>query len=84
MEIEQKIELFIKINYLYFNYSDENTAVNHSGGLTTVSQVSGNENYGWRMPHSESSMDAESLCMTNAVLSDSGYAHPSRRSSVSD
>lgn len=38
---------------------------------------------GWRRPRSESSADAESVYMTNAVLSDSGYAHPSRRSSVS-
>lgn len=38
---------------------------------------------GWRRPRSESSADAESVYMTNAVLSDSGYAQASRRSSVS-
>lgn len=42
------------------------------------------DGYGvWRRPRSESSADAESVYMTNAVLSDSGYAHHSRRSSVS-
>jgi len=40
---------------------------------------------GWRRPRSESSADAESVYLTNAVMSDSGYAHGlhSRRSSVS-
>lgn len=62
--------------------SDETTAVNHSGLIT---QITSNDcdGYGWRRPRSESSADAESVYMTNAVLSDSGYAHPSRRSSVS-
>lgn len=39
--------------------------------------------YSWRRPRSESSADAESMYMTNPVLSDSGYAQQSRRSSVS-
>lgn len=51
-----------------------------------ITQVtSDGDGYGvWRRPRSESSADAESVYMTNAVLSDSGYAHHSRRSSVSD
>lgn len=49
-----------------------------------ITQVtSDGDGYGvWRRPRSESSADAESVYMTNAVLSDSGYAHHSRRSSV--
>lgn len=51
----------------------------------SVSQVNSSDADGWRRPRSESSADAESVYMTNAVLSDSGYAHGahSRRSSVS-
>lgn len=50
-----------------------------------ITQVtSDGDGYGvWRRPRSESSADAESVYMTNAVLSD-GYAHHSRRSSVSE
>lgn len=63
-------------------FSDETTQVNHSGMITQV--TSDGDGYGvWRRPRSESSADAESVYMTNAVLSDSGYAHHSRRSSVS-
>ncbi len=76
------------INQLNFNFplfstfSDETTQVNHSGMITQV--TSDGDGYGvWRRPRSESSADAESVYMTNAVLSDSGYAHHSRRSSVS-
>lgn len=50
-----------------------------------ISQVTATDGDGygvWRRPRSESSADAESCYMTNAVLSDS-YAHQSRRSSVS-
>lgn len=63
--------------------SDETTAVNHSGMIT---QIASNEcdSYGWRRPRSESSADAESMYMTNPVLSDSGFAQQSRRSSVSN
>lgn len=70
--------------FIYFyNFSDENTAVNHSG-VHSVSQVTTTDGDGWRRPRSESSADAESVYMTNAVLSDSGYGHGlSRRSSVS-
>lgn len=67
------------------SFSDENTAVNHTGAVT-ISQVAAQETDGWRRPRSESSGDAESMYMTtNTVLSDSGYAHgpQSRRSSVS-
>lgn len=67
------------------SFSDENTAVNHTGAVT-ISQVAAQETDGWRRPRSESSADAESMYMTtNTVLSDSGYAHgpQSRRSSVS-
>ncbi|XP_037024324.1 muscarinic acetylcholine receptor DM1 isoform X2 [Bradysia coprophila] len=63
------------------NSSDETTQVNHSGMITQV--TSDGDGYGvWRRPRSESSADAESVYMTNAVLSDSGYAHHSRRSST--
>lgn len=50
-----------------------------------MSQITSSDVEGWRRPRSESSADAESVYMTNAVLSDSGYAHGahSRRSSVS-
>lgn len=71
-------------NNFFFSFSDENTAVNHTGAVT-ISQVA-QENDAWRRPRSESSGDAESMYMTtNTVLSDSGYAHgpQSRRSSVS-
>ncbi|XP_021708563.1 muscarinic acetylcholine receptor DM1 [Aedes aegypti] len=63
------------------NSSDENTAVNHSGA---IAQLTNAEPDGWRRPRSESSADAESVYMTNAVISDSGYGHGmlSRRSSV--
>lgn len=76
-----KILSFINLISVLFS-SDETTAVNHSGMIT---QVTGTETDGysvWRRPRSESSADAESCYMTNAVLSDSGYAHQSRRSSV--
>lgn len=63
-------------------FSDETTAVNHSGLITQITS-SDCDGYGWRRPRSESSADAESVYMTNAVLSDSGYAQQSRRSSVS-
>ncbi|XP_055693781.1 muscarinic acetylcholine receptor DM1 isoform X2 [Lutzomyia longipalpis] len=65
------------------NSSDENTAVNYSGGMPAT-QVGAPETEGWRRPRSESSADAESVYMTNAVLSDSAYAHGtlSRRSST--
>ncbi|XP_055592491.1 muscarinic acetylcholine receptor DM1 [Uranotaenia lowii] len=63
------------------NSSDENTAVNHSGA---IAQLANAEPDGWRRPRSESSADAESVYMTNAVMSDSGYGHGmlSRRSSL--
>ncbi|XP_053686071.1 muscarinic acetylcholine receptor DM1 [Sabethes cyaneus] len=63
------------------NSSDENTAVNHSGA---IAQLASAESDGWRRPRSESSADAESVYMTNAVISDSGYGHGilSRRSSI--
>ncbi|XP_055538267.1 muscarinic acetylcholine receptor DM1 isoform X2 [Wyeomyia smithii] len=63
------------------NSSDENTAVNHSGA---IAQLANAESDGWRRPRSESSADAESVYMTNAVISDSGYGHGmlSRRSSI--
>ncbi|EJY58035.1 AAEL017181-PA, partial [Aedes aegypti] len=63
------------------NSSDENTAVNHSGA---IAQLTNAEPDGWRRPRSESSADAESVYMTNAVISDSGYGHGmlSRRSSI--
>lgn len=50
-----------------------------------ITQITSSEcdAYSWRRPRSESSADAESMYMTNAVLSDSGYAQQSRRSSVS-
>lgn len=67
---------------IFITYSDENTAVNHSGAISQA--VSSDQDGGWRRPRSESSADAESVYMTNAVMSDSGYAHGlhSRRSSV--
>lgn len=73
------------LNQFFFSLfgfsSDETTQVNHSGMITQV--TSDGDGYGvWRRPRSESSADAESVYMTNAVLSDSGYAHHSRRSSV--
>ncbi|XP_058838152.1 muscarinic acetylcholine receptor DM1 isoform X2 [Topomyia yanbarensis] len=63
------------------NSSDENTAVNHSGA---IAQLTNADPDGWRRPRSESSADAESVYMTNAVISDSGYGHGmlSRRSSI--
>lgn len=51
-----------------------------------ISQVPTNESDGygvWKRPRSESSVDADSVYMTNNVLSDPGFTHPSRRSSVS-
>ncbi|CAD7089650.1 unnamed protein product [Hermetia illucens] len=65
------------------NSSDETTAVNHSG---VVSISHGSDHDGWRRPRSESSADAESVYMTNAVLSDSGYGHGihSKRSSITN
>lgn len=79
--IAHQTELWIysKYEFIEFICSDENTAVNHS---STVTQETAD---GWRRPRSESSADAESVYMTNAVISDSGYAHGmhSRRSSVS-
>ncbi|XP_055386859.1 muscarinic acetylcholine receptor DM1 isoform X2 [Condylostylus longicornis] len=57
------------------NSSDENTAVNHSGGISHVGGSGNNEHEGWRRPRSESSADAESVYMTNAVLADSSYSH---------
>ncbi|XP_059607679.1 muscarinic acetylcholine receptor DM1 [Phlebotomus argentipes] len=65
------------------NSSDENTAVNHSGGMT-VAQLATTEAEGWRRPRSESSADAESVYMTNPGLSDGTYTHGalSRRSST--
>lgn len=74
------------IRSFLFHSSDENTAVNHAG-VMSVSQLAsavGEGGEGWRRPRSESSADAESVYMTNAVLSDSGYAQASRRSSVSE
>ncbi|KFB47375.1 AGAP010513-PA-like protein [Anopheles sinensis] len=64
------------------NSSDENTAVNHSGGHALPASVADAD--GWRRPRSESSADAESVYMTNAVLPDGGYGHGmlSRRSSI--
>uniref|UniRef100_A0A182J004 G-protein coupled receptors family 1 profile domain-containing protein n=1 Tax=Anopheles atroparvus TaxID=41427 RepID=A0A182J004_ANOAO len=61
---------------------DENTAVNHSGGHALPANVADPD--GWRRPRSESSADAESVYMTNAVLPDGGYGHGmlSRRSSI--
>lgn len=61
--------------------------MNHAG-VMSVSQLASavgeaGEGGGWRRPRSESSADAESVYMANAVLSDSGYAQASRRSSVS-
>ena len=69
---------------MYSVLSDETTAVNHSG-VVSISHVGGNDHDGWRRPRSESTADAESVYMTNAVLSDSGYAHgiQSRKTSVS-
>ncbi|XP_041781896.1 muscarinic acetylcholine receptor DM1 isoform X1 [Anopheles merus] len=63
------------------NSSDENTAVNHSGGHVLPASVAED---GWRRPRSESSADAESVYMTNAVLPDGAYGHGmlSRRSSI--
>ncbi|XP_055619299.1 muscarinic acetylcholine receptor DM1 isoform X2 [Toxorhynchites rutilus septentrionalis] len=63
------------------NSSDENTAVNHSGA---IAQLVNAEPDGWRRPRSESSADAESVYITNAVISDSAYGHGmlSRRSSI--
>uniref|UniRef100_A0A182YF82 G-protein coupled receptors family 1 profile domain-containing protein n=1 Tax=Anopheles stephensi TaxID=30069 RepID=A0A182YF82_ANOST len=62
--------------------SDENTAVNHSGGHVLPASVADPD--GWRRPRSESSADAESVYMTNAVLPDGAYGHGmlSRRSSI--
>ncbi|XP_049294368.1 muscarinic acetylcholine receptor DM1 isoform X2 [Anopheles funestus] len=64
------------------NSSDENTAVNHSGGHVLPASVADPD--GWRRPRSESSADAESVYMTNAVLPDGAYGHGmlSRRSSI--
>uniref|UniRef100_A0A182S641 Uncharacterized protein n=1 Tax=Anopheles maculatus TaxID=74869 RepID=A0A182S641_9DIPT len=61
---------------------DENTAVNHSGGHVLPASVADPD--GWRRPRSESSADAESVYMTNAVLPDGAYGHGmlSRRSSI--
>ncbi|XP_058460123.1 muscarinic acetylcholine receptor DM1 isoform X2 [Malaya genurostris] len=63
------------------NSSDENTAINHS---SAIAQLTNADPDGWRRPRSESSVDAESVYMTNAVISDSGYGHGmlSRRSSI--
>ncbi|XP_055318902.1 muscarinic acetylcholine receptor DM1 isoform X2 [Sitodiplosis mosellana] len=63
------------------NSSDETTAVNHSGMITQIAS-SECDAYSWRRPRSESSADAESMYMTNPVLSDSGFAQQSRRSST--
>ncbi|XP_050095132.1 muscarinic acetylcholine receptor DM1 isoform X1 [Anopheles aquasalis] len=64
------------------NSSDENTAVNHSGGHALPASVADAD--GWRRPRSESSADAESVYMTNAVMQDGSYGHGmlSRRSSI--
>ncbi|XP_058065757.1 muscarinic acetylcholine receptor DM1 [Anopheles bellator] len=64
------------------NSSDENTAVNHSGGHALPASVADPD--GWRRPRSESSADAESVYMTNAVIPDGTYGHGmlSRRSSI--
>lgn len=48
-----------------------------------ITQITECDAYSWRRPRSESSADAESMYMTNPVLSDSGFAQQSRRSSVS-
>ncbi|GAB0090039.1 Muscarinic acetylcholine receptor DM1 [Sergentomyia squamirostris] len=66
------------------NSSDENTAVNHSGGANAAQLAAAADPEGWRRPRSESSADAESVYMTNAVISDSAYPHSalSRRSST--
>lgn len=84
------MRIIIIINWIkkLFSYisSDENTAVNHAGVMSVsqlASAVGEGGDGGWRRPRSESSADAESVYMTNAVLSDSGYAQASRRSSVS-
>lgn len=66
----------------FHHCSDETTAVNHSGMITQIAS-SDCDAYSWRRPRSESSADAESMYMTNPVLSDSGFAQQSRRSSVS-
>lgn len=73
------IEIIKYINSIR-HCSDETTAVNHSGMITQITEC---DAYSWRRPRSESSADAESMYMTNPVLSDSGFAQQSRRSSVS-
>lgn len=70
------------LKYSLNHCSDETTAVNHSTMITQIT-ASDCDAYGWRRPRSESSADAESMYMTNPVLSDSGFAQQSRRSSVS-
>lgn len=80
-EIRNRIKSHNKM-YSLNHCSDETTAVNHSGMITQIAS-SECDAYGWRRPRSESSADAESMYMTNPVLSDSGFAQQSRRSSVS-
>ncbi|XP_031640608.1 muscarinic acetylcholine receptor DM1 isoform X3 [Contarinia nasturtii] len=65
-------------NSSFHHCSDETTAVNHSGMITQIAS-SECDAYSWRRPRSESSADAESMYMTNPVLSDSGFT---RRSST--
>lgn len=66
--------------YFCFPFSDENTAVNHTGILPFGNAGDGHD---WRRPRSESSADAESVYMTNVVIDTGYHGLHSRRSSVS-
>lgn len=62
--------------------SDETTAVNQSGLITQLTTTDQDGYGGWKRPRSESSVDADSVYNTNAIISEAGYAQQSRRSSV--
>lgn len=67
----------IAYKYVFALNSDETTTVNQSGLITQVTTTTtDHDGYGvWRRPRSESSVDADSVYNTNAIISESSVSH---------